>query len=344
MAVILVTGATGFIGSHLTRRLLAEGHSVKCLVRATSQVQSLRSLDVELVAGNVCDLESVQRAVVGVDCVYHLAGLTSSLRRATLMQANGLGTWYVARACAQQTTPPVLIYVSSVAAAGPVERGVIRTEDDPPHPVSHYGHSKRAGEVAVEQVAERVPVTVVRPGIVFGEHGRETLPMFWSIEKLRVHAVAGYRSPPLSVIHVADLIELLICAAEQGQRLAARPSTGTGRPPLHSGQGYYFACRPEYPDCLQFGRLLQQALERDYVAYLLLPQPVPWIVGGIMELVAHVQRRSNSLNLDKIREATAHSWACSCHAAERDLRFLPQQPLLAQLKSTAQWYRQHGWL
>ncbi len=112
----------------------------------------------------------------------------------------------------------------------------------------------------------------------------------------------------------------------------------------NAGQGYYFACRQEYPDYLEFGRLLQQALRLRYATYLLLPQPIAWLVGGISDLVGRVRGQSTSLNIDKIREASAESWACSCEAAQRDLGFQPQQPLLEQLQATADWYREHGWL
>ena len=350
MAAILVTGATGFIGGHLTQHLVAQGHAVRCLVRATSHTDALHSLGVELVEGSLADAASVARAVAGADRVYHLAGLTSAVRRASLMQANGLGTWHVALACAQQPTPPVLIYVSSIAAAGPVGRSQIRTEQDPPKPISYYGRSKRAGEVAVQHLADRVPVTVVRPGIVFGECGRELLPMFRSIRRLRVHAVAGYQTPRLSVIHVADLVDLLVRASETGRRLvpACHPriaGTSTARTgPLGTGQGFYFACRNEYPDYLEFGRLLQRALRLRCVTYLLLPQPLPWLVGGISELIGRVRGQSSSLNIDKMREASAESWACSCEAAQRDLGFQPRQPLFEQLQITADWYRENKWL
>ncbi len=338
MAVTLVTGATGFIGNHLTRKLVSDGHRVRCLVRAVSRTERLSDLDVELVEGRLGDPSSVARAVQGVERVYHLAGLTSATHRSRLMQVNGWGTWHVVHACAQQPDPPELVYVSSIAAAGPCGRCEVRTEQDPPRPISHYGHSKRAGEVAVEQFANRVPTTVVRPGIVFGELDRELLPMFWSIERLRLHAVAGYRSPRLSVIHVADLVELLVRAGTDGQRLADRSNS-------HSpAQGYYFACRPEYPDYLEFGRLLQQALGRRYVTYLLVPQPWPWLVGGVGDLLGRVRGRSISLNVDKMREALAESWACCCQAAQRDLAFQPQRSLVQQLRATANWYREHGWL
>ena len=274
----------------------------------------------------------------GVEQVFHLAGRTSACRRSTLMRANGHGTLYVTQACAQQATPPLLIHVSSIAAAGPADRGQLRREEDRPRPISHYGHSKRAGEVAVERLAHQVPTTIVRPGIVFGEGGRETLPIFQSLYRFRLHAVAGYGSPPLSVIHVADLVELLERAAAQGSRL---PPPSPAKLP---GKGVYFACRPEYPDYLQFGRMVQRAVGRRFVSYLLCPNPLPWLVGGLGSLAGCLRGHSGSLNFDKIREATVPSWACCCEAARRDLGFQPRRPLPEQLRDTAQWYLEHGWL
>lgn len=338
MASILVTGATGFIGSHLARRLVELGHSVRCLARRTSNRDVLADCEVEWVQGDLSDAASVASAVRGVDRVFHLGGLTSAFRRSALMQVNGLGSGHVAGACAAQRQPPELIFVSSVAAAGPAPAGRPRTEDDPPRPVSHYGRSKRAGEVAVAQFADRVPITIVRPGVVFGEYGREMLPMFRSIARYRLHAVAGMCSPPLSVIYVADLIELLVSAADRGQRLAADPSSAD------PGRGYYFACRPEYPDYFQFGRLLQRAIGCSGVLYLHFPEPFPWLIGGAHELWDRLRGVPTNLNVDKIREALAGSWACSCEAARRDLGFQPRQPLVEQLRATANWYRDQGWL
>ena len=145
-------------------------------------------------------------------------------------------------------------------------------------------------------------------------------------------------SPRLSVIHVADLVELLERAAAQGRRL---PPPAPAKLP---GNGIYFACRHEHPDYLQFGRMLQQAVSRRCVAYLLCPEPLPWLVGGLGSIAGCLRGRSSSLNFDKIREATAASWACSCEAARRDLGFQPRRPLLEQLRATVEWYLEHGWL
>ena len=282
MATVLVTGATGFIGGHLSRWLVDHGHRVRCLVRKTSHVEPLRQLNVECVEAHLLDRDALVQAVRGVDCVFHLAGMTSAFRRATLMKVNGQGCANVASVCGAQPQPPVLVVVSSIAAVGPAQRGQIKTEQDLPNPLSNYGRSKRAGELAAGTYADRVPITVVRPGIVFGAGGREMLPMFRSIYRLRIHAVVGLQSPRLSVIHVSDLVELLDRAAERGQRIAATADNHA------CGRGYYFACRGEYPDYFEFGRLLHQALGTRYTSFVHFPEPFPWLFGGVGELLGRV--------------------------------------------------------
>ncbi|MHB8951539.1 MAG: NAD-dependent epimerase/dehydratase family protein [Pirellulaceae bacterium] len=338
MAKVLVTGATGFIGGHLAHWLAERGHQVCCLVRPTSNREALRSLNVELVEAPLLDSLAWAPAVRDVDWVFHLAGVTSAFHRRTMMEVNALGTANVARLCAEQSDPPVLILVSSIAAVGPSRRGHVKTEYEPARPISNYGRSKRAGEVAAAQFADRMPLTIVRPGIVFGEGGVDMLPMFRSIRRLRVHAVAGLRSPPLSVIHVRELVELLERAATDGQRIARTDCSGTGH------HGYYFACRPENPDYFEFGRLLHQAIGNRYTSFLHFPETVAWLLGGVGEGIGRVRGKPFSLNIDKIREALAESWACSCHAAQRDLGYMPLQSLLEQLRQTANWYREQGWL
>jgi nucleoside-diphosphate-sugar epimerase len=140
------------------------------------------------------------------------------------------------------------------------------------------------------------------------------------------------------LIHVSDLVELLLRAAARGSRV--RPAeylSGTG-------EGYYFACAPEYPDFAEFGRMLRRALGRRHAPVIFAPEPLPWLIAGANELVARITGKSTLFNVDKIREALVESWACSSRAAEHDLDFHPPLRLAERLKSTAQWYREQGWL
>ena len=128
---VFVTGASGFMGQHLVAALAARGACVRCLVRPTSRVRSLTRQGAELCLGDVTQPEVLRDGIAAADVVFHLAGLTRALHVRDLMRINAQGTWNVARACAAQARPPVLVVVSSLAAAGPSPPGRIRAEGDP---------------------------------------------------------------------------------------------------------------------------------------------------------------------------------------------------------------------
>ena len=112
MTRVLVTGASGFVGSHLAEALAARGDEVVCLVRKTSKTDRLRRLGVRLVSGDVTDPASLAGAVRGVQTVYHVAGATLVLRRRQYYEVNQQGVGNVARVCAERETPPVLVTVA----------------------------------------------------------------------------------------------------------------------------------------------------------------------------------------------------------------------------------------
>jgi dihydroflavonol-4-reductase len=339
MAKVLVTGASGFIGFHLTEALAARGDEVTCLVRRSSQVERLRALGVRLAYGDVTDAESVLAAVRGQEVVFHAAGIIVAVRTADFYRANALGPQNVAAACAAQTTPPVLVQVSSVAAAGPACQERMRTEADRPIQVSHYGRSKRAGERAAERFADRVPVTVVRPPIVIGEGDRLGLEMFRMIGRFGLHLVPGLARYHYSIIHAADLVRLLLLAAERGTRLQAAGQDGQSRP-----LGYYFAACDEHPAYADLGRMIGAALGRRRVLLIPTSRPVMWAVAAGTHLLMKILRQPLYFNLDKFEEAAAGSWLCSPQAAIEELGFRVDVPLCQRLRQTAEWYRREGWL
>ena len=340
MSRVLVTGASGFIGSHLVEALVARGDEVTALVRKTSQVDRLESLGVALAYGDVTDLEGLRAAAAGKSIVYHLAGLTRVLRAGQFYEVNEQGIRNAAQACADRPDPPVLVVVSSLAAAGPSPRGRLRTESDPPGPVSHYGRSKRAGEKWAEEFADRAPITIVRPPIVFGEGDRATLQMFKAVARSRMHLVPGYAPHRFSVIHAVDLAKLLILAAERGSRLP--PPGWEDRDP--NASGYYFAACDEHPTYYQLGRMIGKALGRRRTLTIPFGTPVVRLVGAVGDLVGRAKGRQVVLNFDKAREATAGSWACSPEKARDELGFSVHVPLSDRLRQSAEWYREQGWL
>ena len=339
MARVLVTGASGFVGTHLVEILASRGDEITCLVRKSSRVGLLRRLGARLVAGDVADRESLSPAVAGQQVVYHLAGCTQALQPRQFYRVNRWGAANIAQACAGQTTPPVLVVVSSLAAAGPAIDGRPKTEADRAEPVSHYGHSKRAGERAVEAFADRVPITIVRPPIVLGEHDRMGFSLFHSIARFGVHLTPSTAYPRFSLIHADDLSRLLILAAERGRRLPHSGQRG-----MHGPDGYYFAACEESPFYSELGRMISKALGRRWVMVIPTASPVVWTVAMAGEFVSRVRHSPLFMNVDKAREITAGSWLCTARRAAEQLEFKVGAPLFERLRQTADWYRREKWL
>jgi nucleoside-diphosphate-sugar epimerase len=344
MARVLVTGASGFIGSQLTRRLVADGDEVTCLVRRTSSVEPLRKLGVRLATGDVRDADSVHAAINAPerkpDVVYHLAGLVTAFTSDELMAVNAEGVRNVVAACAKRETPPAVVYVSSLAAAGPSHGQQARTEDDPAEPVSHYGRAKRAGEIIAHEFAGKVPITIVRPPIVFGEGDPAMRDVFRSIFRFGIHLALGVAHQRYSLIHVADLVDGLVRSGQRGTRIV--PKTNGGAP---SGRGYYFVAADEQPTFAELGVLIGISLGRARVWVASTPgHAMLWSAAALAELVARVRRQPYIFNFDKVREARAGSWICSPQAIRGELGFAPGASLVDRLRQTSDWYRSENWL
>jgi nucleoside-diphosphate-sugar epimerase len=339
MAKVLVTGASGFIGVHLVKALADQGDDIMCLVRRSSKTEPLEKLGAKLVYGDVTVRDSLPPAVTGKQIVYHLAGCTQSLDPRFFYRINQRGVANMARVCAGQTTPPVLLTVSSLAAAGPAVGGTPKTEADRPTPVSHYGHSKRAGERAAEAFADRVPITVVRPPIVLGEGDRMGLPLFRSVARYGVHMVPGLDHRRFSLIHADDLVRLIILAAERGKRLPPHD-----QPESYGPQGYYFAACEEDPAYTDLGYMVADAVDRHLLVIIPTATPLVWMVAAAGEAISRIRHDPLFMNIDKAREITAGSWVCSAQAAADDLGYAPAAPIADRLRKTAQWYREKKWL
>jgi len=331
---VLVTGASGFIGKHLVARLIARGCRVSCLVRATSHVDDLRAAGATLCMGGVNDRADVARALAAAEArvVFHVAGLVRALHHDDFMQVNAQGFATVAAACTAQVVRPVLVLISSLAAAGP-SGAAPKQEVDPPLPVSAYGHSKLAGEQAAGRFAGMLPITIVRPCIVFGPGDAGIFELFKPIARSGVHVVHGHGDRRVSLIGVADLVECIVLAAESGERLV----------PDGSGRGIYFASAEDL-SYRELGSALGHALGRERVRIIRLPGWLLRMIGACGDIVSRIRRRPVWVGSDKVSELLAGSWTCSSEKARRQLGWSPNAPLAARLRETAQWYRDTRWL
>jgi nucleoside-diphosphate-sugar epimerase len=320
---VLVTGATGFVGSHLAEALRRHGHEVTALARSSRKAAALASQGVRVVPGHLHDAAALDRAAAGQDTVYHVAGVVAARDEAEFLRANRDGTRNVLDA-AERSGNPRFVLVSSLAAGGPAPPGAPLTGRETPHPVTAYGRSKLAAEELVRGSALRW--SVIRPPIVYGPRDREVLKIF-RLARLHLAPVFGDGSQELSAVHASDLAEALVAAGES--------STTIG--------GIYPACHSEVFSSAELGRAVGRAMGRS-VTTIRIPPPVARAVLALTGAGARLAGQVTILTADKANEFFQPAWTGDPEALTRDTGWQASYDLRRGLANTYEWYRQAGWL
>ncbi|MBW3553756.1 MAG: NAD-dependent epimerase/dehydratase family protein [Gemmatimonadetes bacterium] len=322
MGVLLITGATGFVGSQLIEAVARNGLRARALVRKTSDLALLERHGVERAVGDITDPAALRRAVEGAETVLHLAAATRALRAATFHAVNGEATGRLVEAMEADGERRRLVYLSSLAAAGPRRDRPVRP-DDPPRPVTSYGQSKLEGErAALGSVT--LSVAVLRAPAVYGPGDRDLLP-FFRLAQRGVLPLVGAPDRRLQLVHVRDLAESLLTAAA---------SEATGIFHIAEPRAYRWA---EVVDLL--GKAVDQRGVR-------VPVPAMIVRGAaaLSEKVARLRGEPVIFDRDKAREILAAGWLCETDRARRDLGFEARVSLEQGLRETTAWYRAYGWL
>ncbi len=212
---VLVTGATGFLGSHLAELLVEEGHEVRALVRRTSKTELLDRLGAEKVTASLETGEGLAEAVRGVDAVVHGAGVVKARSAEEFHRINAGGTENLL-AAVRRDNPGIrrFVHVSSLAAHGFPEGPTPRAIDEEPRPVTHYGRSKLAGEQAVLAAKDDLPVSVIRPPAIYGPRDTEMFAFFQMVAR-RLVPFLGDRQNRLSLIYAPDCARALLDMLEK---------------------------------------------------------------------------------------------------------------------------------
>jgi dihydroflavonol-4-reductase len=331
----LLTGASGFIGTHLTRLLTRRGHPVRALVRERSRRQALAQAGATFAVGEITTGAGLDAALQEVDCVIHLAGLTKARSLDAFFRCNAEGTRRLAEAVHRMERPARLIYCSSLSAAGPTTLGRPKVEADEPRPISSYGRSKLAGEIALRQYVDRVPCVIVRPPVVYGPEEKALVPSLLPMAKLGVFLKSGVRPKAFSVVYIDDLCEGLYAAALRGQPL--EPGT--------PGRGIYFLTdgRAEHR-WEEVCHSVAQAVGRQRTVIVPIPESLSLAVGLCAEVWAQLRGTVATVNLDKVAELHSEAWTCSTEQARRELGYEPRMPLTQGMANTLAWFRQEGHL
>lgn len=318
---VLITGATGFIGSHLAEALLKEGAAVTCLVRDTSNIKYLDGLNVRLIKGDCTEEGSLTDAVRDTDYIFHLAGITKTRSEDESFMVNVKGTENIIKAALKAGTGVKrFVYLSSLAAAGPSCNGQPLKEDCETKPVSIYGKTKLAGEKIVYEHRDRLPVTIIRPPAVYGPRDRDFLVFF---KMVKSGLVPYWGKCFYSFLYVEDLINGIILSALSDKT---------------EGEIFFMSDGNVYSTD-EIIEAISEAVQK-VPAKLNVPKFVMPLLGFASEKFKGV----NIINSDKIKEMRHTHWICDNSKAVSKIGFQPKVKMMEGAKWTADWYRIHQWI
>jgi dihydroflavonol-4-reductase len=316
---VAVTGATGFIGRHVTADLVARGIDVRTVVRpgSTHEVPGGATI-----IRAPLDARALGEAFAGVDAIVHLAGLVSALDPKDYSAVNVRGTQEVARAAAAAGAR--LVHISSLAAAGPAPATAPRTEDDAPSPRTPYGRSKLEGERLV-MATPGLRWIILRPAVVYGPGDRAMLPVFKCAERGLLPLV-GRQDAAYTFVHVSDVVRAIAAAitapVDSEIVFVGHPRPVTGREILET---------------------VRQLVGRPALI-IRIPQAVTRLAAAGCDLVARGIHRSLPLNRWRYVELSAEGFVCCVERLHERLGIVAAIGLGEGLAQTAAWYRREGWI
>ncbi|MCL4176939.1 MAG: NAD(P)-dependent oxidoreductase [Verrucomicrobia bacterium] len=325
---VLLTGANGFVGSHILDVLLARGMSLVILLRPTARRHWIQEqLDqVEVRAGSLTDPAVLETALKDVTHVVHCAGCTKAVNPKDYFQANQAGTRQLVDAI-NQHAPKLdrLIYISSLAASRPATSAEPATEEMASAPVTIYGRSKLAGEREIQEHC-RVPYGILRPAAVYGPRDPDFLNLFKAVGS-RVTPLVRKGRQELSLVYVRDLADAVALGLEH---------------PRGAGGVYHVA----EPQVVTSRGLVEEIARQMGVRPLIppLPRPLLWLICAGRDLVSGLTGRPHILSRQKFAEVVAPGWVSGTDRLRRELGFVCETGLKEGIGRTLAWYRAQGWL
>lgn len=327
--IAFITGANGFVGSHLVELLVSKGIEVHCLMRSSSDDKWLKGLDITIHRGGIENESYLHDLFVKHKATYifHLAGTVKALDYAGYERGNVAPTKIILEAALGVDSIKHILITSSLAASQPTKVCHPVTESDGRNPLTDYGRSKVAEEDLAHSYMDRLPITIVRPPVVIGERDTEVYLFFKTI-KMGLLPMIGFENKTLSLVYVKDLVLGFYQAITSDQSIGNTYFIG----------GY----RDEYT-WFEIGKTAAKYLKKTPVS-LRIPHVIVKIIARIAEVVAKISGQVPSLNRQKAREMVCESWSCSSQRAKNDFNYNPQYDLDSSFEKTISWYKEMKWL
>ena len=329
---ILITGASGFIGSFIVEEALRRGFETWAAVRRSSSREYLHDERINFIELNLSSKQQLVEQLQGkeFDYVVHAAGVTKCIDKRDFRLINTEGTKNLVDALIETGMPlRRLVFVSSLSVFGAIHEQQpyeeIR-ESDTPQPNTAYGRSKLEAEHYLESLGSRVPYIILRPTGVYGPREKDYFMMVKSIKQHSDFAV-GFKRQDITFVYVKDLVEAIFLSLDKGD----------------NGRKYFLSDGQVYQSAT-FSNLIHEALGRPWWIRITAPIWVLRIITFIGEYAGRLTGKVTALNNDKYNILRQRNWRCDIQPAIRELGYHPKWQLDKGVKETIQWYKDNKWL
>jgi nucleoside-diphosphate-sugar epimerase len=332
MKKILITGASGFIGSFLVDEALSRGYEVYAGIRSSSNKKYLRNNRIQFLELDYSDTVKLEKtfsdfkkAHGSFDYVIHNAGITKAKHKEDYFSVNFQLTKNLVDALVKsKSIPQKFIYISSLAAYGPGAGNIPIKHDDVPFPISFYGQSKLESEKYISEV-NNFPFIIIRPSIVYGPRDKE-LYVLYKVLNRGLEPYIRSTNQKLSCVYVRDLSHVIFKSMESA----------------HTRRAYFISDGNEYT-IRAFNQTIKNHLVKKTVK-LVIPSAMARPIAFSMELFAGMFGKISTFNRERLKEYEAANWLCDISHLKEELDFIPAYNLDSGMQATIQWYKNNKWL
>ncbi|RKZ27924.1 hypothetical protein DRQ26_02195 [bacterium] len=323
MKKVLITGATGFVGSSVVSALFRKNYKVEIIARETSRLDHLPA-EISVHRCSLLEPYKIAEKLADIDYFVHIAGLTKARRKEDFYKINGEAVKIWLDALLRYSTKlKKFVLISSQAAARPSDIPI--TEDDEPAPLTDYGKSKLLGEKYAREFFKKIPITIIRPPAVYGPRDRDIF-FYFRLASKGILPLVGNPERKFSAIYVEDLACAIILAMEHPDAVGET----------------FFATDGEIHTWRKFSDEVGNALAGKKIR-IKLPAVALWLAAAADETISFMARKPALLSFQKVKELLA-PWAADGTKIQKKLGFSPKFDLKTGIRKTALWYRENRWI
>ena len=325
--IAVVTGANGFVGSHLVDNLLKKNFKVRCIVRKSSNLKWLDGKNVEIFDSGLFDKEGLRKALMDANYIFHVAGVVKSKTKEGYFKGNvGTTKNLLEVALENSATLKRFLLVSSGTVTGPSPDGKPLNEKSDCNPITTYGESKLEGENVALSFKEKLPITICRAPAVYGERDTEIFIYFQTFNK-GLTTTIGFNKKELSLIHAADLVEGFYIAALSEKA---------------KGEIYYISSEKFYT-WQEINSVTSKVLNKKPVI-IKVPHFLVFTISAFAQFFAMFSSSPATLNIEKAKDITSQFWIFDTSKAIKDIGYRQKISLEDGIKRTCDWYKEMKWI